>query len=280
MDFSNLDFNAFLNLTGTLLATWGVKVVAAIALFVVGRWAARWVRKILRKGLERSKTDPTLVPFVSSLAYYLVLAFVVIAVLGTLGIPTASLVAVLGAAGLALALALQGTLSNFAAGVMLLIFRPFQVGDFVEVGGTSGSVTAIGIFSTRLNTPDNVGITMPNSSVWGSTIRNFAANPTRRIDLVAGISYDDDIGRAIQTINGVLQGDPRILDDPAPFVGVGELADSSVNLVVRPWCRREDFWQLRCDLTRALKEQLEGAGLSIPYPQRDVHMHQAADSAA
>jgi small conductance mechanosensitive channel len=280
MDLSNLDFSAFLNLAATLVTTWGVKVVAAIALFVVGQWVARWMRKWIRNGLERGKMDPTLVPFLSSMVYYLAVAFVVVAVLGTLGIPTASLVALLGAAGLALALALQGTLSNFAAGVMLLIFRPFQVGDYVEVGGTAGSVVAIGIFSTRLNTPDNVGITVPNSSVWGSTIRNFAANPTRRVDLVVGISYGDDIGRAIETVSGLLQAETRVLDDPAPFVAVSELADSSVNLVVRPWCKREDFWSLRCDLTRALKEQLEAAGFSIPFPQRDMHVHQVGQSAA
>ena len=280
MEFSSFDLNAFLNFATTLVTTWGIKVVAAIALFAVGRWVAGWIRKGVRGALQRGNMDPTLIPFVSSLTYYLVLAFVVIAVLGTVGIQTASLVAVLGAAGLAVGLALQGTLSNFAAGVMLLVFRPFKVGDYVEAGGTAGSVVAIGIFMTQLTTPDNVGITVPNSSVWGSTIKNYAANSTRRLDLVVGISYEDHIGQAIEIITGVLQADARVLAEPAPVVAVNELGDSSVNLVVRPWCNREDYWPLRFDLVRALKEQLEGAGLSIPFPQRDVHLHQVGQSAA
>jgi len=199
-------------------------------------------------------------------------AVVLIAVLNLFGIETTSLVAVLGAAGLAIGLALQGTLSNFSAGVMLLVFRPIKIGDYVEIAGHGGTVKEIGVFVTELATPDNVKIIIPNSSVFGDTIKNYSANDTRRIDLVMGISYDDDIAKAIDTINQVLGKESRLLSEPAPTVAVAELGDSSVNLVVRPWCAGSDYWPTRFDLTRALKEELEAAGCSIPYPQRDVHM--------
>jgi small conductance mechanosensitive channel len=262
-----------------MVAAWGLKVLGAIVVFIVGRIIAKWARRAMTRFLERGNVDNTLVPFLTGMTYYLLMAFVVVAVLGMMGIQTASMIAVLGAAGLAIGLALQGTLGNFASGVMLLVFRPFRVGDFIEAAGTAGSVEAISIFTTRLNTPDNVGIVIPNSAVWGTTIKNYAANNTRRIDLVAGISYDDDIGLAIRTIEQMLL-DPRVLKDPAPTIAVSELADSSVNLVVRPWCNRDDYWGLRFDLTRRIKEDLEKAGCSIPYPQQDVHMHEVKPTAA
>ena len=280
MDFSNFQIADILARMTTLITDWGLKVVGALVVLIVGRMIAKSIRKGTRKALERGKMDPTLVPFVSSLVYYMVMAFVLIAVLGMVGIQTASMIAVLGAAGLAVGLALQGTLANFASGVMLLIFRPFRTGDFIEAAGVSGSVDTVGIFSTTLNTPDNVRIVLPNSTVWGQTIKNYATNPTRRVDLVMGISYDDDIGTAIDTINRVLGDEPRLLKDPAPTVAVAELADSSVNIVVRPWCNKEDYWGVYCDLTRALKEQLEADGCSIPYPQHDVHLHKLPESAA
>lgn len=255
-----------------LVSTWGIKVVGAIAVLVVGRIIAGSVRGGLGKALGRAKVEPTLIPFTTSLAYYAVMAFVVVAVLGLFGIPTASFIAVLGAAGLAVGLALQGTLGNFASGVMLLVFRPFKVGDFVEAAGVAGSVTVIGVFSTTLNTGDNVQITLPNGAVFGQTIKNYAANPTRRNDMIIGVGYDDDLGIAIDTIKKVVTADSRVLKDPEPLVAVAELGDSSVNLVVRPWCKKEDYWGLRFDLTRALKEELEKAGCSIPYPQRDIHV--------
>ncbi|MEE8135088.1 MAG: mechanosensitive ion channel domain-containing protein, partial [Gemmatimonadales bacterium] len=231
-------------------------------------------------GLEKGKVDSTLVPFVSSLAYYAIFMVVIIAVLGAVGIQTASLVAVVGAAGLAIGLAMQGTLSHFASGVMLLVFRPFKVGDSVEAGGVAGSVKAIGIFTTTLTRPDNIAITIPNSTIWGHTITNYAANETRRIDLVMGISYSDNIQTAIDTMMHIMQADPRVLSDPEPTVAVSELADSSVNLVARSWCKRGDYGSLRSDLMRAFKEQLEAAGCSIPYPQQDVHMHQTGGERA
>jgi small conductance mechanosensitive channel len=266
------DWRGLADTLGTLLTTWGLKVVGAIALLIIGRTVAGWARRTTRRVLNARSVDPTLVPFISSLVYYFVIAFVVIAVLGMVGVQTASMIAVLGAAGLAVGLALQGTLSNFAAGIMLLAFRPFKRGDFVEAAGVAGSVDSIQIFTTTLTTPDNVAIVIPNSGVWGGTIKNYAANENRRVDLVIGIAYDDDIGRAIEAIEQVLSRDQRVLKDPAPVIAVNELGDSSVNLVVRPWCARGDYWAVRWDLTRAIKEQLEAAGCSIPFPQRDVHM--------
>jgi len=174
---------------------------------------------------------------------------------------------------------MQGMLSNFAAGVMLLVFRPFKVGDYVEVAGTAGGVFEIGIFSTTLHTPDNVKITVPNSAIYGDTVKNYSANETRRNDLAIGISYDDDIGVAVSTIERILSSETRVLQDPEPLIAVSELGDSSVNLVVRPWCNASDYWPLRFDLTRRLKEELEAAGCSIPYPQHDVHVQRESSAA-
>jgi len=262
----------------TLVSTWGLRLAGAIAVLVIGRIACGAARKAVRRGLEARRVDASLVPFISNLIYFVLLAALVIAVLGLFGIETTSLVAVLGTAGLAVGLALQGTLANFSSGVMLLLFRPFQVGDYIEAGGSAGSVAEIGVFSTVLNTPDNVKIIVPNSGIFGSTIKNFSANDTRRNDIVLGISYDDDIADAIGVVNSVLSKDSRILAEPEPIVAVSELGDSSVNLVVRPWCRKEDYWGLRFDLVRRLKEELEQGGCSIPYPQRDVHLHQVNGS--
>ncbi len=255
-----------------LISSWGLNVIGAIVLLIVGRWVAASVRKAARRSLERGKVDPSLVPFISSLTYYGVLTVVLIAVLNLFGVETTSLVAVLGAAGLAVGLALQGTLSNFSAGAMLLVFRPIRVGDYVEVGGVGGSVAEIGVFTTTLNTPDNVKVIIPNSSVFGQTIKNYSANDNRRIDLVMGISYGDDIGKAMDAINDVLSKETRLLAEPAPTVAVAELGDSSVNIVVRPWVSKDDYWPTRFDLTRALKEGLEASGCSIPFPQRDLHV--------
>jgi len=255
-----------------LFSTWGLRVVGALALLVIGLIVAKIIRKSVRKALDGKRIDASLVPFISGLVYYLLITVLIVAVLGLFGIETTSAIAVLGAAGLAVGLALQGTLSNFAAGVMLLIFRPFRLGDYVEAGGVAGSVAEIGLFASKLNTPDNIQITVPNSGIYGQVIKNYTANDNRRNDLVVGISYGDDIGKAIETIHKVLEADERVQRDPAPQVAASELADSSVNLVVRPWCSKEDYWPLRFDLTRKLKEELEAAGLSIPFPQTDVHL--------
>lgn len=264
--------SGMINVAVEMISTWGLSVIGAIVVLVVGRIFANMIRKNVRRGLERGRTDAALVPFISSMAYYGVLAVVVIAVLNLFGIETTSLVAVLGAAGLAIGLALQGTLSNFAAGTMLLVFRPIRPGDFVEVAGVAGSIAEIGIFSTTLDTGDNVRIIVPNTNVYGSVIKNYSANENRRIDLVVGISYSDDIGAAIAAIKGVLAADSRVLADPEPTVEAAELGDSSVNLVVRPWVKGSEYWPTRFALVRALKEGIEAAGCSIPFPQRDVHV--------
>jgi len=255
-----------------LVIEYGMSVIGAILVFIIGRMVAGWARNKLKAGLTRAGTDASLIPFFSSMLYYVVMGVVVIAVLSLFGIETTSLIAVFGAAGLAVGLALQGTLSNFAAGVMLLIFRPTRVGDYVEVAGQGGTVKEIQIFSTILHTPDNVRIIIPNSQVFGDTIKNYSANPTRRVDLVMGIGYGDDIAKAMEIIERVVTGDSRTLADPAPVIAVSELADSSVNLVVRPWCNADDYWAFRWDLTRKLKEELEAGGCNIPFPQRDVHV--------
>jgi small conductance mechanosensitive channel len=260
-----------------LLVTWGFKVIGAIALLIIGRMVAGSIRKALSRWMAKSDMDPTLAKFMTSLAYYLVLIVVVVAALGMVGIQMASVLTILATAGLAVGLALQGTLSNVASGVMLLIFRPFKVGDLIEAGGgPTGVVESIGLFSTSLNTPDNVHIVVPNSAIYGGTISNYTHHENRRVDIVIGISYDDDISLAVRTIEGVLEAEPRVLEEPSYQVAVSELADSSVNLVVRPWCAVGDYWGVYFDVTRALKEQLEAAGCSIPYPQQDVHMHQVA----
>jgi small conductance mechanosensitive channel len=251
-------------------------VLAAVIILVIGRMVAGWARKITRKGLERGEVDATLVPFLAKLVYYAVLAVVVIAALNRLGVATTSVVAIFGAAGIAVGLALKDTLANFASGVMLLVFRPFDVGHLVDVGGTVGTVTEIGIFATTLRSPDNIKITVPNSQVYGATISNYNGNDTRRVDLVMGISYDDNIETAVATIRRIVTSHELVLADPEPVIAVSNLGDSSVDLVVRPWCNTPDYWTVRFDLTRSLKEGLEAAGCSIPYPQRDVHMYQVA----
>ena len=258
------------------VAEWGLKVVGALVVLVIGRMVAGIIRASVRRGMTKAEVDATLIPFVASLVYYVVLAVVLIAVLSLFGVATTSLVAILGAAGLAVGLALQGTLSNFAAGVMLLTFRPFKVGDWVEIGGISGSVFAVRIFSAVLKTGDNIMITVPNSQVWGGTIKNYNGFDTRRIDLVMGIDYGDDIQVAMETIERIVNAHEKVLSEPAPLIAVANLGDSSVDLVVRPWVNGADYWGVRFDLNRQLKEGLEAAGCSFPFPQQDVHMHQVS----
>lgn len=272
----NFDVQGLMQQLSAMMSAYGLKVIGALAVLVIGRWLARWVKRTTIRSLERANMDKTLIPFISGLVYTLCMVFVVVAVLGLFGIPTASFIAVLGAAGLAVGLALQGTLGNFAAGVMLLIFRPFKVGDLVEVAGTLGRVKEIGIFATHVNTLDNVRVIMSNSTVYGDKIKNFSTNEMRRVDLRMGVSYGDDLEKAKSTILGVINAHPKVLKDPAPQVEVVEMADSSINFVVRPWCATDDYWRVYFDVTQGCKEQLEAAGLSIPFPQRDVHLFQEA----
>lgn len=256
----------------TLLTEWGFKLLGALAIVVIGRWLASFLRGTVHRAAERSGADPTLVPFFANLAYAALLTGVFIGAASVLGFPTSSFVAIVGAAGLAIALAFQGTLSHLASGVMLLTFRPFQVGDFVDAGGTSGTVEEIGVFTTTLRTPDNIRIIVPNSKISGETIKNFSANDTRRIDLVIGVDYGDDLDLAKETIERIITSDERVLADPAPVVEVNELGASSVDFVVRPWVKTSDYWATRWALTKALKEGIEDAGLSFPFPQRDLHV--------
>jgi small conductance mechanosensitive channel len=270
-----IDMQALSDTVQTLVSTWGLRVVGALAVLIVGWIAAKAIRASARKAMAK-RLDPTLVPFLSGMIYYAVLAFVMIAVLGLFGIQTTSFVAVLGAMGLAVGLALQGTLSNFAAGVMLLVFRPFKLGDFVEAAGVAGSVQEIGIFATTLHTGDNVKIIVGNGAVYGSTIKNYSANDTRRIDLVIGVSYGDDLQRAKETIDRVLGEEARVLKDPAPTVAVSELADSSVNFVVRPWCNaravRSRFPSKTCTCTRSRTDSLESTGrASVTHRRAATH---------
>jgi small conductance mechanosensitive channel len=258
------------------VSSMGINLLAAIAIFVIGKIAARLLKNLLQKILEKGKVDPVLVSFCCNLAYSALLVFVVLAALGRLGVQTASFVAVIGAAGLAVGLALQGSLANFAAGVLMLIFRPFKIGDFVDGGGVSGVVKDIHIFTTTLNTPDNKRVIVPNSKIMGDNIINYSAEGTRRVDLVVGISYDDDIDKAKTALMDEVKKDDRVLADPEPVVAVVEMADSSVNLVVRPWVKVPDYWNVYFSLTEALKKRVEAEGMSIPYPQRDVHIYQQA----
>ncbi len=262
-----------------VLATYGINVVGALVIIVVGFMVAGWARRALERALSRSgKMDATLVRFFGSLVRYAIIAFVIIAALQQFGVEATSLVAVFGAAGLAIGLALQGTLSNVAAGVMLLMFRPFKIGDFVDIGGKTGTVKEVGLFTTELATGDNVKIIMPNGQIWGQAIANFSANPTRRVDLMMGIDYGDNIDTAMATINRVIGEETRALTDQDSTVAVAELADSSVNIVVRVWVNAADYWGVRWDLTKKLKEQLEADGISIPFPQQTVHhVNQAAE---
>ena len=257
-----------------LLTVYGMRVIAAIVIFVLGRWVALGVAKIIKRLMIKSNVDETLVSFVRNLSYIALLAFVVIAALNQLGIQTASFIAVLGAAGLAIGLALQGSLGNFAAGVLMIIFKPFKVGDFIEGAGTAGIVEKIEIFTTQLKTPDNKTVIVPNAKLTGDNITNFTTKGTRRVDLVFGIGYDDDIDKARSIIKEIIDQDERVIKEPEPVIVVSELADSSVNFAVRVWTSANDYWSFYFDTTEKVKKQFDAQGVSIPFPQRDVHLYE------
>lgn len=258
----------------SLGALYGLKIISAIAILILGRLAVGIFTSIIGRLMKNSKMDPTLMKFIISMSKVALMTFVVIAALGSLGVQTASFVAVIGAAGLAVGFALQGSLANFASGVMLIIFRPFKGGDYVEAGGTSGSVESIQIFNTVLKTPDNKLVIVPNSKITGDKITNYSAMDKRRIDMVFGIGYGDDIRVAKSILDEIITADERILKDPAPVVAVLELGDSSVNFAVRPWVKTSDYWSVYFDLTEKVKLTFDSRGISIPFPQRDVHLHQ------
>lgn len=266
----------FAQITSTYILPWSINIGIALAIFIVGRWVAKILLKVTRKLLVRTKMDEMLIDFILAIGNAILLLFIVIASLDQLGVNTTSLIALLGAAGLAVGLALQNSLQNFAAGVMLIIFRPFKAGDFVEAGGTAGVVESISIFSTIMRTGDNREVIVPNGSIYSGTITNVSARDTRRIDMVFGIGYDDDIKKAKEIMQKIMAEDERIHAEPAPLVAVAELADSSVNFNVRPWVNSGDYWAVKFDLNERIKIAFDENGISIPYPQMDVHLEKSA----
>lgn len=267
---SNFDLNAFIE---TYAIPWGMNIGFAILIYLVGKIVVKVLVSVFVKVMSKSKYDDMLVDFLKSIVHAVLMLFVIIASLNQLGVNTTSLVAILGAAGLAIGLSLQDSLKNFAAGVMLLVFRPFKAGNFVDAGGVSGTVVSVGVFSTTMNTPDNKEIIVPNGNIYGGNIVNYSAKPTRRVDMVFGIGYDDDLLKAKQILEAMLQADERVLKDPAYTVAVGELGDSSVNILVRPWVNSADYWAVKFEFTEAVKLRFDQEGISIPYPQMDVHLH-------
>ncbi|MCO7226325.1 mechanosensitive ion channel [Pleionea sp. CnH1-48] len=251
---------------------YGIKVIMAILIFVIGKMVVKAITKVLIKVMKKAKTDDILIDFISGIIGSLLMLFVIIAAIGQLGVDTTSLVALIGAAGLAIGLSLQSSLQNFASGVMLIVFRPFTSGDFVEVAGIAGIVEKITIFSTQLRTPDNKEMIVPNGKIYGDVITNYSAKPTRRVDMVFGIGYGDDIKKAKEVLESILEEDERILKDPAYVVAVSELADSSVNFVVRPWVNAADYWNVFFDTHEKVKLRFDAENISIPFPQMDIHL--------
>ena len=272
--FSMSNFEAIIQKIWVLGAELGLNLIAAAAIFVIGRWAALFAKKITNKALVRGKVDNTLISFTTNLIYFALLAFVVLASLSKIGIQTTSFIAVLGAAGLAIGLALQGSLSNFAAGVILIILRPFKAGDYVEGGGTAGTVQEINIFTTVLTSPDNKTIIVPNSKMTGDNIINYATQGTRRLDLMFSIGYGDDIDRAKSILEDIVKNDSRFFTDPKPRIAVMEHGESSINIVCRPWLKAEDYWEAYFDMMEIVKKRFDQENISIPFPQRDIHMIQ------
>ena len=251
--------------------SYGLKIIGAIIILIVGRIIAGIVRNLVRKVLAKRKVDETVGAFIGTLIYTIVMIAVFLAVLGKFGVQTTSFVAVLAAAGFAIGFALQGSLSNFAAGVMIIIFRPYTIGDFIDAAGVAGVVREIRLFNTIVDTPDNIKVIVPNSKISGDVIKNITGNDTRRVDLVIGISYGSPIGKAVEIAINVMKQHELVLDDPEPMVAVAELADSSVNLVVRPWVNTADYWTARFDVTRKIKEAFDANDIEIPFPQRVIH---------
>jgi small conductance mechanosensitive channel len=255
-----------------VVAVWGLKVIAAIAIFIIGRWIAKGVRKGVRRMMEKTETDPIITGFVGSITYIALLAFVIIAALGQLGIQTTSFIAIIGAAGLAIGLALQGSLANFAAGFLMIMFRPFKVGDFIEGAGVAGVVESIQIFTTTMKTGDNKTIIIPNAKLSGDNIINYSAKPTRRVDMTVGVAYDADLSIVRDVLKDIISKESRIHSSPEPLIAVAELADSSVNFVVRVWTDTGDYWGVMFEMNETIKNRFDAEGIGIPFPQRDLHI--------
>lgn len=249
-----------------------INIVAALAVFVIGRWIAKALTNTIKKILHKNDVEDTLESFVGNIVYLALMACVVLAALTQLGVATTSIIAMLGAAGLAIGLALQGSLSNFAAGVLIILFKPYRVGDYVEAAGVGGSVKAVQIFNTVLTTPDNKEVVIPNSQVTGGVITNYSANATRRLDLTIGITYSDDIDKAKATLQDIIENCQSVLPEPATTIAIHTLADSSVNIVVRPWVKTSDYWTAHFELTETIKKRFDAEGIGFPFPQIEVHV--------
>ncbi|EPC00961.1 hypothetical protein L861_15500 [Litchfieldella anticariensis FP35 = DSM 16096] len=260
----------YLQTAGTSLA---LNLIAAIAIFIIGRWVAKLLHGVALKGMQRSNLEPLLVKFLGNILYALLLIFVVLAAISRIGIQTASLIAVIGAAGLAVGFALQGSLANFAAGVMVIIFRPYKIGDYVEAGGVAGMIEDVQIFTTELKTADNRKIMVPNGQMMAGAITNYSAHDTRRVDLVVSVGYEDDIDTVRRVLEEVIAEDERVLESPAPNIRMNAMADSSIDWIVRPWVNAVDYWDVYWDLTEKIKRRFDQEGISIPFPQRDVHIY-------
>lgn len=255
-----------------------INIIGALVIFFIGMWVVKLIRRVLVRLMRRHKVDDTLISFATNIAYVLLMAFVIIAALGQLGVQTATFVAIIAAAGLAIGLALQGSLANFAAGVMIIMFRYFRKGDYVEAGGTSGTVEDIHIFHTQLMTADNRVIVVPNGSITSGVIVNYSLMDTRRVDMVIGVHYDTDLARARALLEEILAGDERVLKEPEAVVVVGELGASTVDFLVRPWCKADDYWSLKWDMLQTIKTRFEQEGIAIAFPQMDVHLFKEKDA--
>jgi small conductance mechanosensitive channel len=267
--------NEALEVIKTWAAIYGIQIVGAILILVIGLWAAKIIKKFLAKILEKKNLDPAISSFIGNLAYAILIVFVIIATLANVGIQTTSFIAVIGAAGLAIGLALQGALSNFAAGFLLILFRPFKAGDFIEASGVAGSVQEIQILYTQLKTPENIKVIVPNGQIMGGNITNYSANDTRRAEWIFGVGYEDDMKKVRGILNEIILSDERILTDPAPQILLKELGDSSVNFAVRAFIGTGDFWSVYFEITEKVKARFDEEGINIPFPQRDVHLYQA-----
>jgi len=271
-DLAGFDWAGLFAKVQTLGIDFGIKAITALVIFYVGRIVARFIAKGIQKAMQSRKVDKILDSFVSNLAYWAMMMFVIIAAINQIGVQTTSLIAIMGAAGLAIGLSLQGSLANFAAGVLIVMFRPYRVGDFVEAAGISGTVVQVQILTTVLKTGDNKQIVVPNGQIMGSIITNYSAHDTRRVELTVGVSYDDDIDKVRSTLQDLIDADERVFKDPAPLIAVSELADSSVNFTVRIWVNSSDYSAVKYGLTEAIKKRFDKEGISFPYPQRDVHL--------
>ncbi len=270
---NDIDFSSLMEQAPGVIVAYGTKIVMAIVIYIVGKWVIGMIRNLIQKGMNSRGVDPTITSFISNITYYAMLVMVVIAALGQLGVQTASFVAIIGAAGLAVGFALQGSLANFAAGVMLILFRPFKIGDFVEAGGTAGVVNEISIFSTILKTGDNKTVIISNGTVMGGNIINYSTEKTRRVDIPVGVSYGADVKAVKAELQTIADEESRILVDKGITIAVSELADSSVNLVFRVWVNTSDYWPVFFDLTEKIKVRFDEKGIEIPFPQMDLNVN-------